>query len=101
MMAERYSVSRDVLDKQYAELKKQLLDEDKYEFTFNTHGSPEMWKSLNKDGKFKNQFELGRKASSGGSLCPYKDSSRDAWEKNMYRGIFQKRKEYRAMANRE
>jgi SPP1 gp7 family putative phage head morphogenesis protein len=101
LMSERYSVPREVLEKQYEELKLALLDEDKFELAFNTNGSPAMWKSLAKEGKFKNQFELGRKATSNGSLCPYKDSLRDAWEKQMYGGTFQKSADYRRMNNQE
>jgi hypothetical protein len=40
--------------------------------------------ALMKDGRIKNQFELGKKATSGGAVGPYKGSARDVWERILF-----------------
>lgn len=49
----------------------------------------EMYDDLLENGKFKNQFELGENARSGGAFAPYKGGSRDKWERAFSKGNFQ------------
>jgi hypothetical protein len=57
------------------------------------------YKDIFKNGKFKNQFELGRsKGSSSGYLGPYKGSGRDRWEQKLSNGALQKNANYRRVS---
>jgi len=47
-----------------------------------------------KDSRFKNQFELGKDATSEAYLSPYKGSPRDTWEKRISYGELQKNPNY-------
>jgi hypothetical protein len=74
----------------------------KIELASNTSGSAAMYENLmTAEGRFKNQFELGRKATSGGSLAPYKDGSRDGWERNIYGNVFHKDPRYVGLDRRQ
>lgn len=58
----------------------------------------DFFKDLFENGQFKNQFERGRLAQSGGHLDPRVGSARDDWEKNISNGILQKNKVYKKTA---
>jgi len=55
---------------------------------------PRTVKGVTEKGKLLNQFQLGKKANSGGSNCPYKGGSRDDWEDNYTDGAYHKNPEY-------
>lgn len=51
------------------------------------------------NGRLKNQFELGEKATSSGALDPRKGGERDRWETKIYGGALQKSAEYKQVRN--
>ena len=58
------------------------------------------YKDIFKNGKFKNQFQLGKNAgSSSGYLGPYKGSGRDRWERALSNGTLQKNPAYRKVSD--
>jgi len=100
-ISDTFVVDPQVVRSQIDEIAKRLRSGD-IEFASNTGGSQAMYENLmTPEGRFKNQFELGRKATSGGSLAPYKNGPRDGWEKNIYGGVFHKNDIYKSMETRE
>jgi len=55
---------------------------------------------LLKHGRLKNQFELGDRATSGGTLGAYKGSDRDIWERTITNGALHSSVEYLNAAER-
>lgn len=61
-------------------------------------GTNAAYKNILEDGWLKNQFTLkaeGKKVTTGGSMSPYKDGSRDRWEKVVSKGRLQNQVHYR------
>ena len=48
------------------------------------------YKDVLENGRFKNQFELGKKATSGGANSPKVGGMRDGWERNIFQEGYQK-----------
>jgi len=52
-------------------------------------------------GRLLNQFQMGSKASSGGSLAPYKGGGRDGWEENITDKAYHARGDYQKLSSRD
>lgn len=77
------------LEAAYAKFQTEDLEIAKISFL-----TPKIFRSLMKDSRFKNQFELGKDATSEAYLSPYKGSPRDTWEKRISYGELQKNPNY-------
>lgn len=58
------------------------------------HSTASSYMDVFENGIFKNQFVLGRDATSSGCLAPYKNGPRDGWEKYITNGAFHKNQAY-------
>lgn len=100
-LSAQYRVSEETIKRQIKALRDGFYNGD-IELCSNTGGSQVMFENLmTKQGRFKNQFELGSRATSGGHLDPRKGSARDKWEKVIYGNTFQQDKAYKAFGDRE
>jgi len=59
------------------------------------------YKDLVKTKRMKNQLELGKAATSNGSLIPAPGDLRDYWERRSFYGAFQENPEYKKLLKRE
>lgn len=59
-------------------------------------GGSRSGRALLAEGKMKNQFELGKDATSSGAVANKKGGGRDLWERNMSKGSLQRNEVYRA-----